>query len=429
MLDINEVFGVNNINIRSYLWRKEVDGKLKMALNENKHIVLYGASKQGKSSSIRENIKKDDYVQINCDINSGSTDVYKSLLRKIGITFKIVSEEANSSEERVSFGGRLKTIIAILGTGEVEAGGEVSSNNSKLDKFESIQYNLDIANDVCEVLESIHFSKYIVLENFHYLDDEVQNKLAFDLRTFHDRGFYFIIVGIWKDKNRLVQYNGELADRIVEIPVEPWTRNDFHEVARKGCMSLNILISQDIINEVIEISFGSIGIFQELLKLYCIHSSVTRSVMIFRNLTNQEPLDKAIHDKAEQYETRFLRALEDIATASSRKDGLFIPYYFIQIIVNSSINELMEGIHRDMLTERLIPLHHTKEVHKGVITYHLHQLTSLQCKKNISPPIFDYDRINKYIRVIDPTLLFFLNYRPGKEIMEEIIDPRIGILE
>jgi len=426
MLETSQVFGVNNEAITSYLWRKEVDGKLKESMQENKHIIIYGSSKQGKSSSIRKNLNENEFVQINCDINSGTTDIYKSLLRKIGVRFNVVSEETTSRELHIGLTAKIKTLIAVFGMGEAEASGDINTQNNKSNTYESIEYNLDIANDVCEILKSVNFKKYIVLENFHYLESEIQNKLAFDLRTFHDNGYKFIIVGIWKDKNRLIQHNGELADRVNEIPVEPWTENDFKEVIKLGCADLNILIDQKITNQIIELSFGSIGIVQELCKLYCMYAGIERKVLVFRHLASQEHLEKAIQDKVIQYGTRFLRALEDIANSSVTKDGLCMPYYLVCVLVKSTIEELTQGINRAELTDRLTKLHHQTTLAAGHITYLLHHLTVLQCRKNISPPIFDYDRENRIIRVIDPTLLYYLNFSSGEEIMEEIVDPRIG---
>lgn len=426
MLETSQVFGVNNEAITSYLWRKEVDGKLQESIQENKHIIIYGSSKQGKSSAIRKNLQKNEFVQVNCDINSGTTDIYKSLLRKIGVRFNVVSEETTSRELHLGIAAKLKTLIAVFGMGEAELNGDITTQNNKSNTYESIEYNLDLANDLCEILKSVNFSKYIVLENFHYLDSEIQNKLAFDLRTFHDNGYKFIIVGIWKDKNRLIQHNGELADRVNEIPVEPWTEKDFREVIRRGCEDLNILIDQKVVNQIIELSFGSIGIVQELCKLYCLYAGIEKKVPIFRHLTSQEYLEKAIQDKVSQYETRFMRALEDIANSSVTKDGLCMPYYLVCVLVKSSIDELAQGINRAVLTIRLTELHHHTKLAPGHITYLLHHLTVLQCRKNISPPIFDYDREKRVLRVIDPTLLYYLNFSSGEEIMEEIVDPRIG---
>lgn len=79
-----------------------------------------------------------------------------------------------------------------------------------------------------------------MLENFHYLSSEVQERLAYDLRVFQDLGVIFVVLGIWREANRLVQFNGDLLDRATEVPVEPWLDDDFSKVIDKGSKLLNV---------------------------------------------------------------------------------------------------------------------------------------------------------------------------------------------
>ena len=41
---------------------------------------------------------------------------------------------------------------------------------------------------------------------------DVQGQFAFDLRTFEEMGIRFIILGVWRENNRLIQFNGDLQD-------------------------------------------------------------------------------------------------------------------------------------------------------------------------------------------------------------------------
>lgn len=124
------------------------------------------------------------------------------------------------------------------------------------------EFNIEIAQDVIELLHKVKFKKYIVLENFHYLTDETQRAFSIDLRVFQDSGIRFIILGIGKEKNRLLQFNRDLLDRICEIPVEPWVSKDFKEVIKLGEHYLNISIAEEIKEKILENSFGNIGIVQ-----------------------------------------------------------------------------------------------------------------------------------------------------------------------
>jgi len=72
------------------------------------------------------------------------------------------------------------------------------------------------------------------------ISGEDQKVISTDLRIFNDYGIRFIILGIWRERNRLGQYNGDLIDRMKEIPVDPWEDKDLLKIAEKGSKILNI---------------------------------------------------------------------------------------------------------------------------------------------------------------------------------------------
>src|SRR5690606_16359516 len=111
-------------------------------------------------------------------------------------------------------------------------------------------------------------------ENFHYLAEEKQRQLSFDLRSFQEMGILFIILGVWRQKDKLRIYCSDLTDRVVDVPVEPWSEDEFKRVAVEGCNHLNIEIAQPVIQKCIDNSFGSVGVFQELMKQTCIAGGV-----------------------------------------------------------------------------------------------------------------------------------------------------------
>ena len=96
--------------------------------------------------------------------------------------------------------------------------------------------------------------------------------MAFHLRVFEDYNILFIVLGIWREKNRLAQFNGDLQDRLIEIPVEPWSKEHFETVAKRGGEILNVSF-ENILDEIVENSFDSIGVFQEICKECCLSSN------------------------------------------------------------------------------------------------------------------------------------------------------------
>lgn len=194
--NVSDVFGVKSTLIKSYIERVAVDEKFKSALSSGKEIVIYGSSKQGKTSLLLKHLEVNNYVKVECSPQTITIDIYKSVLRQIGITF-IESETINSSTEknvRVSSGFRVKVPFVSETSIEPEFSSQFGQTKGK--NITHIEYNLALAQDISEILHKQNFQKFIVLENFHYLPNEVQETLAYDLRIFQDYGFIFIILGI-----------------------------------------------------------------------------------------------------------------------------------------------------------------------------------------------------------------------------------------
>lgn len=281
-----DVFGVRSTLIKSYIERESVDEKFKAALSSGNEIVIYGSSKQGKTSLLLKHLDVSKYVKVECSPQTTTIDIYKSVLRQLGITF-IESETVESTIEKgFKVGGSFKVKVPLIGETGVSPELSKQAGYSREQNTTHVEYNLALAQDVSELLRTQRFNKFIVLENFHYLPNEIQEVLAYDLRIFQDYAIVFIILGIWREANRLVQFNGDLLDRVTEVPVEPWDRDDFLKVIDKGEKLLNADFSK-VKNQVVDESFNSIGVVQEICKLCCFEAGVKSTFSDAICITNE----------------------------------------------------------------------------------------------------------------------------------------------
>ncbi len=430
MPKVTDVFGVKNNMVLSYLFRNEVDGKFKEGIKSDKHIIVYGSSKQGKTALIQRHLEKDtNYISIGCSPKMEIRDIYSSLLRQTGIKIESCDERTTGSKAGFEVKTGFKAYLPFFGQANAEVKGNLEGSSSEKTNFSCIEFNLEIAQDISELLKECKFNKFILLENFHYLNEEVQNSLAYDLRTFHDYGYRFIILGIWREKNHLLQYNRELIDRIIEVPVEPWEKEDFIKVTEKGFELLKINFSDTIRDEILDVSFGNIGIVQELCKETCLLAGYLDKQSEMVTIENPEFLESAIQNKVSHYASSHLRSLDKIANSGVHTGGLFMPFYLVRVIIDSDISDLSNGIDKRILQRDIQRIHYRgDDVRTNDMTYLLHNLAETQRKNQIIPPLFDYDIDNKKLRIIDSTLLFFLNFKESDEILDEIVDPTLVTL-
>lgn len=428
MRQTNQVYGVSNELIDTYIERTNVDELFLKGLEKNKHIVIYGASKQGKTSLTNKHLSEADYIKVNCSPNQTTLDLYNSVVRQLNIEILDAVEITNTVGGEVKVGLKAKIRIPFFGSGEAETEASASLDKETGRKYSVVEYNLALAQDLSELLRSIKFNKRIILENFHYLADEIQKQLSIDLRIFEDYNILFIILGIWREKNRLIQFNGDLVDRLIEVPVEPWEREDLHQIIEAGSPILNVDFN-NVVDFLVDSCFDSVGVFQEICKESCYAAGVNQTSDKLIEITQQN-VEAAIQKKMKDYSSRHIRCVESFIeqkAKSSDEVPLYIPYYFIRILMNEDFSEITQGLKRKTIQEKIKELHHRPDsVRASDMGYFLKTLVSSQISKGISPPIFDFDYSTNTVKVIDSTFYFFLKNCDREEVVENLTVP-IGI--
>lgn len=182
---LGDVYGVSRELPLNYVDRPAVDGAFIESLARDKHIVIFGSSKQGKTSLRKWNLKPDDYVTVTCSNRWQLRDVHSAILKAAGYETEVSATRAASGESKIraTISGKLKTPIA-------EVGGELGSDNTLGETVtrttKSIELDPTDVNDMITALAGAGFGRFIVLEDFHYLPEETQQDFAFALKAFHD---------------------------------------------------------------------------------------------------------------------------------------------------------------------------------------------------------------------------------------------------
>lgn len=430
MTKLTEVFGVSSDPVLSYIARDNIDGLFTTVLKEDKHVVVYGASKQGKTALVSRYLPYDQNIVVRLSPNTNVEDIYSSILRQCGVEIETGKVEEKTSETSVTLGVKAKATLWLFGEGEATASGGLKSGDKSQMSSKTIPFNLAVAQDVAELLREVSFKKKIILENFHYLAEEKQRQLSFDLRSFQEMGIIFVVLGVWRNKDKLRIYCPDLTDRVVDVAVEPWTEDEFREVAAAGAKHLKVDFDPQVIQRCIENSFGSIGVFQELVKQTCVAAGVQELKFSTQKITDIAHADKAIQEKADQYGATHQQALELIASGNvahskeKEKTPLHLPYYLVCAILDMGYAGLENGADRANITDMIKLNHHRKDdVRASDMSNLLHNLSALQHKKGINPPLIDYDIGKRLLSAIDSTFFFFLRNCNLAVVKDELPSP------
>jgi hypothetical protein len=178
MANLEEVFGVSAKPIRSYVERDEVDTRFREAVESDKQIVVYGSSKQGKTALVSKYLPYDKNLLVSLTPKTAVLDMYHTVLSQAGIRITTGGTERRSNEASLGFSAKVKALIPLFGSGEAGTKGEVKAGSGTDQAFEEVPINLELPQHVAELLKRVGSNKWIILENFHYLNDDTQKQFV-----------------------------------------------------------------------------------------------------------------------------------------------------------------------------------------------------------------------------------------------------------
>lgn len=421
-----EVFGTSRDVPQTYVERPDVDDRFLNDITREKHIVIHGASKQGKTCLRKYHLNEQDYVVIQCTRDSSKASLYEMLLKHAGIKCEVSESKTLSGSRKLRATVSAEAKIPLVTKGAAKGEVEHEKSYETVTETKDFEIDPDDANDVVRVLRAANFSKYVVVEDFHYLDEDVQQALAFDLKIFHEISrIVFIVVGVWLETNKLTLYNGDLSGRVATINADHWNAKSLQEVINAGCALLNISISKAVQDLIVHGCQGNVGLLQEvcyrLCEKYGIWNTQDRTVDIGTENDVSEMLRAVADEQAARYRN-FLAKFSEGLGETQLEMYKWIGY----AVITATPDELRRGLRPNAIFHRIRPKHPggNSLQHNNVIQA-LERVGKVQFKHKLQPLIFDFS--NGELVVVDANFLVFLQTHTPSELLEYLgFEPQVG---
>ncbi|WP_197458712.1 hypothetical protein [Gluconobacter japonicus] len=131
IVNLRDVYGVGREFPLNYAAREDVDTKFLNNLTRDKHVVIYGSSKQGKTSLRKHCLNEEDCIIISCLNTMNLSDLNGAILKASGYrieqqTTKTVGGAWTYSAE---FSGEGRVPLIAKGSGKV--GGNYQRNRNE----------------------------------------------------------------------------------------------------------------------------------------------------------------------------------------------------------------------------------------------------------------------------------------------------------
>uniref|UniRef100_Q07NT1 Uncharacterized protein n=1 Tax=Rhodopseudomonas palustris (strain BisA53) TaxID=316055 RepID=Q07NT1_RHOP5 len=383
--NINTVFGIHRGDTLHYVQRARVDDALIGHLIGGKHLCIYGSSKQGKTALRKKHISPSDELCVVCDRRWSGVDVFTAILKAANCHVQPSSDDPGSS------------LFSIR-----------PPNDDR-----SIEVDLSHTADFLRVLVRSFFGKYLVIEEFHYLTEEVQRDLAFKLKAIHELSdrYVFIVIGVWLESNRLVHLNKDLSGRVAPINADEWSDVDLLRVIHGGEKKLNIGFPPGFAEKLVERACGSVYLVRESCFRACEQVGIYKRPEHFISIEqsiNVAAILKEISDSGVDYPGQIigLLGLEEIQL-NEREEAEGLKDWVLRVLFCATAKEMRKGISLSKLRS-MIRQRHPRHYHptESQIERVIKAVQAAQLAK-VGQSLFDYDRQEKTIRCVDKGLILW----------------------
>lgn len=265
---LDQVFGKPSHTVPlSYIVR-DVEREFRQALSDDRYevLVIYGNSKQGKSSLRRHALPTESCTFVSATQNVTREAVYREALNLVGARIG-TKREIKSSVER-KFSAKLNAPSWTMLESLFGIGASTERERSDGVTTEDVDVDLSFAAAVARIYARHAGRKPIVIDNFHYFEPDMQAQLATDVRAFAEHGIKVVILGTWKAQNFIQKKNVDLIGRVCALSIEPWADADLMRVLDAGERHLNVRFAKKIRAELLQRCTGNIALLQEIVHLY-----------------------------------------------------------------------------------------------------------------------------------------------------------------
>lgn len=413
---LDEIYGISRDVPLNYVERESVDEAFRRNLRRGKHITIFGSSKQGKTCLRKHCLDASDYIVVQCSNKWTLSNLNAHILKQAGYEL--------TESTKMSINGKAKLIASIKSKSiffPVDVGVESSleEGNESETVYRQLELDIDDANDIISALREIGFSKYIVLEDFHYLKQEVQKDFSVELKAFHENSnLCFIVVGVWLDENKLVIYNGDLTGRTVSVNADAWTDHELTQVIEKGADLLNIKFNQQFVSSLLTECNGNVFIVQEACYRVCEQEGVTETQETPKEIGAKNCAKDIVKNIVKEQSGRYNAFITNYATGF-QETTLEMHKWLLYPILTTDPDSLMQGLTYRSIRVLLESIHPKgRELNPGNVTQALKSVVSLQLSKSIQPIILDYDESNLKLHIVDRGFVIWLKTQNRNETLD-----------
>lgn len=251
-------------------------------------VVVSGASKSGKTVLCHRVVADREIVDLSGSQIREADDFWEQIAEKLEVPTEIQITESQGESARTSTKGEGKVSLGISGSLSRQAEKAHTTGNSIAKK--SVRNNTQMMRSL------IQEGKVLVIDDFHYIEPEVQQYIARTLKTEPFHGLKAVILTLPHRSDDAIRLNPDLIGRATVIDIAPWSLDELKKIAEKGFALLS-----SISKDPPELSFSVENIKQRILDLLADLPGAALSTLYISNIVNH--IEKSFQKSLPQLDT------------------------------------------------------------------------------------------------------------------------------
>ena len=413
--DLLDVFRPKALPTLTYV-NRYVDGDetyeemLKRALrNTGTLISIAGASKTGKTVLCHKVLSSDEIVDLSGGQITSPDAFWEQIAEKLAMPLEYQFAQDSHHGKAIKGGSSGGVDFPFLGKADFSGQAEFSRVEG-----ENVSYKVGRSRTAL-VQYMIAHKLTLIIDDFHYIDREVQIYIARTLKTEIFNGLRAIILSLPHRSDDAIRLNPDLIGRTTCIDLAAWSLADLKKIAQKGFGMLRLPVGEDAIDEMAQEAAASPMLMQEIcLNLawemqehHIQQVDMTLLAKVFRSTAKSYWHYREILQNAYQGPSQGRKRRKQYVAA----DGTIYDVYGLLLTSISSdppvlrlpIEEIQRRIRR-ILGQGDIP----NKLTIANAAKHLADMIKTSLREHDSIDIKD-----KTLYILDPMLLFYLRWSSG----------------
>lgn len=261
---------------REKLWQELSD----LAEQGGAFIPVLGVTKLGKTTLVKALMEKGASVYIpSQELSAGSAALWSHLATSLEIPSSSTTGKVEGNKAKWGFFGKFGVNIPGFSTSSgADIGGERTRDTST-----GATYEVELSTAVTDAMrllaqsaeEKDEHPPMIILDDFHFVTDaKKRREILLALRPVMENDATLLLASLPGREHDEAYAETNLDGRLAHITVPIWDREELRKIATRGFKTLKVTAQADIIDRLINQSYGSPQIMQQLCLNLCRSNNV-----------------------------------------------------------------------------------------------------------------------------------------------------------